>query len=305
MKNPWQKWLLGFAVVMLVVGLASFVPALNFASTIWQVIVLSSIPSGSSVDSTIHQVVCVDPNTGVSVNCVATPAPTVTPIATPSLPLSQANGGTGASSLNAANIAQTLITQAGNPLTTLAGFTYGVQNTLTSWTMPAGTLGPYDVMKCHAYGDFQNNTGGTILFQPLWLSGPTGATVISNSSAVSPTTNTALRGWISDFTFANEGATNTNFIDGFWSFGGANGVIGADSNVLGSPFGGFSQATFDTAANQTFKLNVIVGVATPAATPTASPTAASTPATRLIGFHCWKLPGTTPTPTLTPTPAPT
>lgn len=54
------RFILAGVVVLLVVCLASFVPigtyASNISSTIWQVIVLSSIPVGASVDSTIHQV---------------------------------------------------------------------------------------------------------------------------------------------------------------------------------------------------------------------------------------------------------
>jgi len=56
-----RKSLLASVVVLFVVCLASFIPlrsiADNVSSTLWQVIILSSIPSGASVDSTIHPVV--------------------------------------------------------------------------------------------------------------------------------------------------------------------------------------------------------------------------------------------------------
>ena len=65
------RFVLAGVVVLLVVCLASFVPlgtyASNISSTIWQVIVLSSIPAGASVDSTIHQVQIVGGTGGASI----------------------------------------------------------------------------------------------------------------------------------------------------------------------------------------------------------------------------------------------
>lgn len=80
-----RKWFLGVAVVLVVVGLASFIPrAASLSSTVYQMIMLNSLPAGASVDSTIRQVVCVDPSTFALTSCAPTAAPTSTPSPTPS-----------------------------------------------------------------------------------------------------------------------------------------------------------------------------------------------------------------------------
>lgn len=228
---------------------------------------------------------------------------TATAVATPvgGYPLTEANGGTGSASLNAALIGQTVNTQGGSPLQTLNGFTWGAE-TLTNWdyTLPANTMGIYDVQKCHVFGDLQNNTGGA---QSVKLTLYFGNRLLS-SGLTSLTSSAVYRPWSLDATLSNEGAANVNSIDGYINFGGlANNVgVGAVPTIL---TGVYSAAAVDTSSNQTVQLGVVVGAATTTVTPSPSPTAGTTPIVHIYGGHCWRLPGMTPTATQTPTATPT
>lgn len=204
------------------------------------------------------------------------------------------------SNLNTANVNQAINTQAGNPLTSISGFTYGVENTMWQFSLPANTLGLFDVMKCHVYGDEQNNTGGTI--QDTWRFYVGSQQVTTGAQNIS--TNAAIKPWSVDVTFANDGAANLNSMDSLFYYiagGGNNGAVG-NLSTAGSAW---SAAGLDMTQAQTVKLTLVVGAATPAATPTASPTAAGTPIAKFFHGECFKLPGMTPTPTPTPTQTPT
>jgi hypothetical protein len=229
-------------------------------------------------------------------------------------PVSQANGGTGAASLNAANVAQTINTQAGNPLFTQSGLTYGVGVQAWTFTLPQNTLAAFDVMKCHITGDFQNNSGGSQTLVLNTLAGTSGTTIFATSGSLTETSSTGYRPVTVDFTFANDGATNLNTTDEMLAIGNNQGVAG-NPNTPAFDQINFSQLTVDTTQAQVFKLTEAIGVATPVATQTPAPTSATTPILHIYSAHCWKLPGTTPTPTATatatatqtqtPTPSPT
>lgn len=281
-------WLVLLAVCLMLSGIAY---SLNISSTVWQILVQTGTATGTSIDSTIHPAIIV--------------AGSQIPVSQATGILPQANGGTGQISLNAANVSQVLNTQAGAPLTTVAGFTFGVENTLWTWTLPANTLGPFDVMRCHYFGTNANNTGGTQAFTYKYYIGSN-----TDQFAANIATSVSQHAWTTDITFAGNGSTTANSLDGIFDNGAATAV-----GATGTAFNTMSMAGVDSLAAGTVnvgvdnvvKLNVIVGAATPAATPTASPTAATTPIVTLRSGFCWKLPGTTPTqtPTQTPTATPT
>lgn len=204
--------------------------------------------------------------------------------------------------IGANNVNQTVNTQAGDPLYTLNGMTWGVENVAWTMLLPGGTLGPFDVVKCHYYGDLQNNTGGAQSWRTNFYFG----TKIVTSSMTSIPTSATARPWTMDATIMGDGATNLNSMDSITDFFAT--AAGLTGGAASSPVfltAGYSEAGIDTTQNQTIKVGITVNAATPAATPTLSPTAATTPITHLYEGHCWRLTGTTPTPTATPTPTQT
>jgi len=194
---------------------------------------------------------------------------------------------------------QTVNTQGGNPLTTINGQTGGALNILYSFTLPANTFGPFDVLRCHGYGDIQNNTGGSINNTLYFV---TGAHIAGGTTALA--SSATYRPLVIDATLMGDGATNLNSMDVTPNMMGSLGITG-QGNTAGFTGSGYSQNGVDFTQDQVIAFKEQLGTATPAATPTVGPTAATTPITHFYEGHCYRLPGTTPTPTPTQTPTPT
>lgn len=132
------------------------------------------------------------------------------------------------------------------------------------FTLPGGALGTKGALRGFVAGDYANSsTGGSRSFN-LALS--LGATVIFQDSTQNLALSPDRHSWFLEFTFANCGATNSNFCVGAFYFSKAGGAV-AGVGDLGStstnpdgpaimPIGSLGKTTINTAVDQNLAVTV-------------------------------------------------
>jgi hypothetical protein len=129
----------------------------------------------------------------------------------------------------------------------------------TGLTIPGASIGANGALRCFLCGDYKNQTGAT---KTLTLSIVLGATTLWSDTTAGIASSAAGRHeWIMEFTIANCGAQNSNYMTGVWYMSTAAGAVtgigdlavtasGTDGPAI-VPFGTNGKTAVDTSANQT------------------------------------------------------
>lgn len=154
--------------------------------------------------------------------------------------------------VTSANVNNTIVTksnfQTGAPLATVSNSVS--ETTLYSYSLAGNTLGATGVLHCHAAGEYLNNSGGNAQYTlKVYYGASALLTGLTNNIAASATSSH----WSIDWTIATTGATNTEYLEGFFPFTAA--------SVAGTLTGqqtfeqGYNTAAVDSTAAQTVKLS--------------------------------------------------
>lgn len=145
--------------------------------------------------------------------------------------------------------------QTGNPLATVSNST--TETTLFTYSLAGNTLTANGTLKCHAEGNYLNNSGmsatGTLSFYY-------GASALTATPATVSAPGAVPGSWILDTTLSTTGATNTEWVS---STGITGNGIAEGGNVTGSSvISRTTLAAVDSTSAQTVKLTVTMGTNT-------------------------------------------
>jgi hypothetical protein len=148
--------------------------------------------------------------------------------------------------------------QGGNPLATFTNPTT-TEETMYTFSLPAGTLGANGFMDCNFYGDMTNNTAGTQTVQFRWK---IGGTTVGNGTTTTLAQSASIRPWWANLHFQNDGATNLNSFLGLASVLGAVGVTGNNAGSGNGASSTYSALALDTTGSLTVALTLTLNVGT-------------------------------------------